>query len=529
MSVDARIRDRIARLDSDDPAATRQAGDDLLKIGEPAAPELARALQRGGVEARKAAAFLLGRLGAGRTDARTALQEALRDEEPKVRKNAAVALGRIGDESSAAALAEALSAEDVRWVRPSLILALGRLRTPESDEALRELQPQSAAESDALRKALDRIEDAPPVARWKDAPPGGLFAAAPPGLEDVAQAEAAERCPGPSETIAPGLIRLPGATPPDEARSLRCVYDVRLLLADHPSLRDTAPDALPPLLSRLLAETPFLAEWRRWIDAEEAGFRYRFALEGLRVPKRDFLATLSAVREQLQSIGWRDSPSRYSGQIIVSAGQDRTRVWLVPTFPADRRFAYREADVGASIHPVVAACLARLVRTGPRAVVLDPTCGSGTLLIERGMLDPDSGLLGLDVSPTAVRAAARNAAAAGMSERLEIQQADAQEQERWRPATEVIANLPFGLRTRQPDRSLQELYRAILANLARSLAPDGRAVLYTASRQVLDQELRRVSNELRVAERRVVQAGGLHVGAWVLTPSPAPAGGPRSP
>jgi 23S rRNA G2445 N2-methylase RlmL len=198
----------------------------------------------------------------------------------------------------------------------------------------------------------------------------------------------------------------------------------------------------------------------------------------------------------------------------VEADADATRIWLVPTFASDARFAYRVSDVGASINPVVGACLARLVRRGDDGVIVDPTCGSGTLLIERALLDLGPMLRGIDISPTAIRAATGNVITASLAARIAVRQGDGGDPAGWPDrCDEVLANLPFGMRTE--DRNLDGLYRRIVGNIARTLAPGGRALLYTAHAKTLIALLRRTTRLKVTAERRV-DSGGLQVGVWIL-------------
>ena len=156
--------------------------------------------------------------------------------------------------------------------------------------------------------------------------------------------------------------------------------------------------------------------------------------------------------------------------------------------------------------------------------MLDPTCGSATLLVERARLAAAGGesveLRGLDVSPTAVRAAVANVAAAGLAGRIRIERADAAEARCWRPVDEVVANLPFGRRSRRRDPDLERFYARLVHNLARSLRSGGRALLYTANRELLAAALAGVlvdrGGSLELCEERDVEAGGLRVGVWVL-------------
>ncbi|HYH45309.1 MAG TPA: HEAT repeat domain-containing protein [Thermoanaerobaculia bacterium] len=568
--IDDHIDHLIRRLGSDDAAEVRTAGEQLLRLGAQAAPALRQALAGATPNARKAAAFLLGKAGRDRASAE-ALLRALGDSEPKVRKNAAVALGQIGDESAAGPLSDALAAESFEWVRTSLILALGKIGGATARQALEALaataaagadstasavsgqgEAASPAEREALRKSLDRLSGPAADLAWRPGARLGLpvYAAVPPGFEDIAAEEMLEHGLSRPEPAGHGFLRLPGSEiPGGRLAALRCLLDLRLLLADVPAPLD--PGGIPAALARALVgplstdgEGGLLARWRDWLETPDPVLRYRFSLDGIRVPKVVFLQTLAIARDALAPHGLADSPSSYAALLRVEIADGRLRIWLVPTFESSRRFAYREADVGAAIDPVVAACLARLIRTSRRGeaegrsggLVFDPTCGSATLLIERALLDepnaprsaglpePPQGLrlAGSDISPTAVRAAETNIAAAGLANRIRVRRADATEPAAWPLCREVLANLPFGWRSASQDRDLAGLYQGLVANLARALEPGGRALLYTASARLLVPVLARTP-QLAVRNERTVESGGLKVGVWVLERAGEPA------
>jgi len=415
----------------------------------------------------------------------------LNDESPQVRRIAAIEMGKRGGAGAVAALRDALGREELSWVRASMILALGKLGGDEARAVLAGIEARSEGEAEALRKARDRVSGPAVGFSWRGDIP--IFASVPVGLEDVAIAEA-----GSGATLARrGTIAL--ASRP---RGLRCIYDVRLLIAEGP------PGAFAETVKR--ATVP----WREWLSSASDVLPYRFSLENVRVAKQEFNELLRTARETLSPQGLVDSPSSYAAMLRVEADSDATRIWLVPTFEPDTRFAYRISDVGASINPVVGACLARLVRRGDRSVVVDPTCGSGTLLIERALLDAGTVLSGIDISPTAIRAATGNVIAAGLAARIAVRAGDGGDAAAWPGhGDEVLANLPFGMRTE--DRNLDGLYRRIVGNIARTLNPGGRALLYTTHAKTVIALLRRTAKLKLIAERRV-ESGGMQVGLWIV-------------
>jgi SAM-dependent methyltransferase len=414
----------------------------------------------------------------------------LNDESPQARRIAAIEMGKRGGAGAVAALRDALAREELAWVRASMILALGKLGGDHARAVIAGIDARSDAEAEALRKARDRVSGPAVGFSWRGEP--AIFASVPVGLEDVAIGEA-----GNATFVRRGVIAL--ASRP---RGLRCIYDSRFLIAEG--------------AAGAFAETVKNAQvrWREWISSASGVLPYRFSLENVRVAKQEFNELLRLARETFSPQGLVDSPSSYAAMLRIEADADATRIWLVPTFEADTRFGYRVSDVGASINPVVGACLARLVRRGDRSVVVDPTCGSGTLLIERAMLDSATMLSGIDISPTAIRAATGNIIAAGLAARIAVRQGDGGDATAWpERCDEVLANLPFGMRTE--DRNLDGLYRRIVGNIARTLNPGGRALLYTTNAKTIIALLRRTP-KLKVIEERRVESGGVQVGLWIV-------------
>lgn len=76
--------------------------------------------------------------------------------------------------------------------------------------------------------------------------------------------------------------------------------------------------------------------------------------------------------------------------------------------PLHRR-AWRRQTVPGSLHPPVAAAIARLAEISPGHVVLDPFCGAGTILIEAQQLEPRAEYVGVDHAEASLRAAETNA------------------------------------------------------------------------------------------------------------------------
>lgn len=541
----AEISDRelsalIHALGSDDRHALHRAGE-RLKLLAQTQPKVRAALlhtlRKADAAARKGAAFLLGERRADAETVAALAAAVVEDAEPKVRKNAAVSLGRSGAQAAVAALRTALDRETVSWVRPSLILAIGAVGGPAAVAALEATTARDAVESEALRKALDHARastatsDAPRLAfRPSYTGPLPLLLPTPIGLESVALAEARQRGLAAPTLFSKGLLHCAEGTRPEATEALRCTYGPRIGLGKGPSLplgERAELRATEQALRSLFEKSPGLAAVREFLTTPSFGdaeLRYRFAIEtppGSPPPRRELLRLLlPTVRALCAPHGLIDSPANYDFELRVSPTHDGSLLVLVPSFLRDARFAYRVRDVGASIHPVVAAGLARLVDTGPGAQVLDPTCGSATLLVERAQLDDTSLLHGFDVSPTAVAAAQENLAAAGLAARIAIERSDARHKTSWQPATEVLCNLPFGLRTGRTEldeRGLEILYTAVWEQLDAFLSEAGQAVLYTAAERLLLSTFEKQPRRVGIRERLRIASGGLVSSAFVIS------------
>lgn len=159
----------------------------------------------------------------------------------------------------------------------------------------------------------------------------------------------------------------------------------------------------------------------------------------------------------------------------IEADPDERMIELVPRRFEDPRFAYRDADVPAASHPTVAAALAWVAepRAGDR--VWDPFCGSGIELIERARRGPYRALIGSDLEEAALAAARTNLASAGVSAALTI--ADARTYAPG-PIDLILTNPPLGSRVRVDAVALLV---ATLPGFAQQLTRGGRLVWITPS------------------------------------------------
>lgn len=174
--------------------------------------------------------------------------------------------------------------------------------------------------------------------------------------------------------------------------------------------------------------------------------------------------------------------------------------------PAMRQHAGRAVERPGALRPTVAAAMVRLAGTGDLRALLDPCCGSGTILLEatrRGWT-----AIGRDIDPAAVTAARQNAPAASV-ERGDVHALDLGES----TVDCCVSNLPFGRQYDIAGDPAQWLQRTC-AELARVTRPGGRVVL-------LSPTLPRaaVPRRLRLLERHPIRLLGTRTTIWVFAVS----------
>ncbi|HET8842991.1 MAG TPA: methyltransferase [Ktedonobacteraceae bacterium] len=143
---------------------------------------------------------------------------------------------------------------------------------------------------------------------------------------------------------------------------------------------------------------------------------------------------------------------------------------------------YQRVHLPGALKPSVAAALVLLAGTTPTSTVLDPCCGSGTILIEAAL--QGASICGGDKNPLAIAAARTNLATAGVS--AVIQQWDAT----LLPLANVrinciITNLPWGRQVRIQEE-LSSFYQRIFTGMRQILAPGGSIVILTNAPEEID-------------------------------------------
>jgi SAM-dependent methyltransferase len=435
---------------------------------------------------------------AGNAEASAALRAGIADPAPRVRRAAAVALGKLGgDDARRAVIARWDAGDAAPDERRALAEALGKLGGRDAiarlealdtggDAELARLRDRAVvmAERTAARGAVSRIRDdvAPPA-------PIAVRLGCRPGLGPLLEEELA----------ALGLAAHPVG---DRGAELRLTAPPAALFASRLWATLAIPfplaagDDLAAAVAQTIAAPAVLGVLRAWT---EGPIRWRL---GFAHGHKRAVVWRAAQRVAAAVPDLVNDPTATTWEALVD---DVARTLaLVPRRLDDPRFAYRVADVPAASHPTVAAALAWLGEARPGDRVWDPFCGSGVELVERARRGPLRSLLGTDVDAAALAAARANLAAAGVA--AELATADARSHAPG-PAGSIdliVSNPPLGSRV-QLDAAA--LLVAALPNLVRALAPDGRLVWITPA----PRRTTPVAEQLGLARRRshAVDLGGV--------------------
>ena len=128
----------------------------------------------------------------------------------------------------------------------------------------------------------------------------------------------------------------------------------------------------------------------------------------------------------------------------------------------------RDVERSGALRPTVAAAMVRLAGQ-PAGTLLDPCCGSGTILVEGAAVGWHS--RGIDIDPDAVRIARKNAPDAEVTEG-DVRQLPCADSS----VRTCVSNLPFG-KQYTVEQDMNVWLRGALSELARVTQPCGRVVL----------------------------------------------------
>lgn len=144
--------------------------------------------------------------------------------------------------------------------------------------------------------------------------------------------------------------------------------------------------------------------------------------------------------------------------------------------------AYRKCSSMVSLNPAIAYAMNVLAGLDDKDRILDPCCGSGTILIERQLLK-SALCIGVDIDPRALDCAKENATEAKVD--IEFKHGDIKDKKfPDNYFTKIISNLPYGIHSGSRDKN-KELYRFLADHSINWLKVGGKAVFITNAKSLL--------------------------------------------
>jgi len=180
-----------------------------------------------------------------------------------------------------------------------------------------------------------------------------------------------------------------------------------------------------------------------------------------------------------------------------------------------RSRTYRKEEREASLRPTIAAAMAMLSQPHPHDKVLDPMCGTATLLIERGYLAPYSALEGYDWDQKAVGLARKNVNRTKLK-KLNIHRGDARNLSITNQHFNcIISNLPFG-ETYGNTKTNFHLYQNCLYQWSQFISSQGKAVLLTSNTKPFYQAQKQLSRYWQIERKLKFKVLGIWASCFVL-------------
>ena len=391
--------------------------------------------------------------------------EFLNDEDPKVRKNAALILGMTGNQEMLPALVQAYEKEKTLFVKSDYVKAMQKLDCTDYLTPLKlrleELQKMQAEESEKkhirkerkeLEKLLEQGESSKLHAFCGYDQPCDMILTTDRGFAQMT----AEQIHRGRKAVAPSGVHL-------HTQDLRSVLNIR-------TFRE--------ILFPIHCKTNLLPEPEQTAEGLLAG---------------DLLQLLE---RHLQG----DAPYFFRMQILAPMAEDKKNIFLKKTAYAleeksgyrlklpMRRFSYRKNALAVSINPTQAALMLYLAKPYLKedAAVLDPFCGVGTMLIERNKVLPARSLYGIDIYGQAIEGARENTELAG-AEISYIQKNFFDFTHRHR-FDEIVTNMPT--RGKKNKEEHDAFYAEFFQKAKQHLKPGGIIIMYTNESGFVKKQLR---------------------------------------
>lgn len=439
----------------------------------------------------------------------------LQDQDPKVRKNAALILGRLRKEGTLEVLAKAYESENTLFVRSAYLTAMRyfdyekyRPMLKERYEALLKMEAD-ANEKKHIREERRELEQ---MLRPKDSRLFHDFRGYEIGSEVILTVDrgfaqvTAEQIRTGKTAVSMSGVRV-------RTKDIRPLLDIRTyreMLFPFPCGEISDPQ--PEKIAKTLLEGGLLEFLEKYLEGIGS---YYFILQimSMSLEETEKIRLLKRAAYELEEeSNYRliNAKDHYEIEIrLMENREGMIRPYIkFYTMPLDR-FSYRIRTLPVSIHPAQAALLVRLAKPylQENAAVLDPFCGVGTMLIERERLLHARSLYGVDIYGEAVRGARENTQSAGIA--ASYIQKDFFDFEHRHGFHEILTNMP--VRGKKTKEEQDQLYERFFQKVQEHLLPDGIIVMYSNENGFVKKQLRLNKNLKLLKEYCIREREGFYL------------------
>ncbi|HEY5560626.1 MAG TPA: HEAT repeat domain-containing protein [Clostridiaceae bacterium] len=453
----------------------------------------------------------------------------LQDSDPKVRKNACGIIGEMADADYLEALYTAYDSETQLFVRSSYVLAIGNcgdtsdaarlqdileallIKEKASEDTLSLVKNEKhiIEEKLSLTKVITKLAPTPPHTFLGFKTPVPMVLTAMDDqflttLKDLYQ-----------KSIKGSLVNdgiLIREMDLDKVYSCRTFYELLYPLTDCKNLQFDYKVITNAIIKSKVVD--LLKESHEIVNGDP--FCYRVELNTMEdnSERSEFVKSLARELDELSSGSLKNSPSSYEVEIRIIEKKKLCSVFMKLYSFRDKRFDYREKVLAASINPITAAIVIKAIEKWlkPTAKVIDPFCGTGTMLVERAKAKDFLSLTGVDIYKAAIEAATINSTLANLN--IALLAKDILEFSPLSLFDEMITNMPFESRGGANNLN-KDLYSGFINGIPRFVRPGGMVFLYTVEKNLLKDCL--IDNkQLKLIDEIKFESGGLTPSVFVL-------------
>lgn len=453
----------------------------------------------------------------------------LKHSDPKARKNVCGVIGALGDPAYLESLYNAYASEDKLFVKSSYVLAIGNCGGAIDAERLRKIladlitKENAGKDTDspitnnkhineekrALAKVIDKLS--PPVRHTFtgfENPVPMLLTAMNHQFKLTLNELNEKSIKG--QLVTDGIIIHEKDL--DKVYSCRTFYELFYPLDKCKDLEFDYKVIASSIINANIVD--FLNQCHSSDSNSPFGYRIEFKSDDYNRERSGFIKNLSRELDELSLGALKNSTSSYEVEIRIVEKNNLCSVLLKLYSFKDNRFDYRQNNIATSINPVTAAIIIKSIEKWlkPNSKVIDPFCGTGTMLIERAKLGKFDTLTGVDIFGAAISSATINSNLANVD--IELIYEDILEYSTVEPFDELITNMPFDNKSATHNK-YDYLYSEFINKIPSLVKPGGMAFVYTIEKKLF-REFLMDSEELELLQEIKFESGNLTPHVFVL-------------